>query len=426
MQYRTLAICLFSILCSLALQSCGLFKLQKDLEEITAELSIFTGVVQHDQAPGQAIVVLAKQHSDSGKYVISDYRFPDNNGLFSFQAQNGIYKLMAFIDQNADFIYQIGEPATVLAKAPLVNRLGDNSKTWKIDELTIDSTFGTRDLGIAIDVSSNGLTAIERTATTMGVGIDFNSPRFDEEAIAWGMWQPAQWFTKVGYGFYLTEPWGVEPKPLLVLIHGINSSPREFEPMLKQLDTSKYRVALFHYPSGLSIDDNAYILSQIINEMLIRAPSQDYVLLAHSMGGLLAKRLIHMQASAAQAQPLKNIISISTPWLGHKSAESGVERSPVMVPVWEDLSPSSRFIRLLGKYEIPQHIDYTMLFSHSGNSLLQSEQNDGSVSLESMLDPRMQDRAKSFVGVDADHVGIVSHERTVKFVQQALDALSQY
>ena len=84
------------------------------------------------------------------------------------------------------------------------------------------------------------------------------------------------------------------------------------------------------------------------------------------------------------------------------------------VPVWEDMAPSSRFIRLLGDYEIPEHIGYSLLFSHEGNRILQGEPNDGAVSIRSMLAPSMQDRADDLLGIDADHVGIISHPRTLE------------
>ncbi len=396
-------------------------KLEEDLAEITAQLSIYTGVVSHKGINGQAIAVLAIRDPETESYRVYDYRFPDSNGLFSFQAENGDYRLLAFVDQNRDFIFQPGEPAFELEQAPEINRLGADSKSWRISQLPITKSSQLRTPDLHINVSSAGLSAIERTATTMGVVIDFANPHFGAQAISWGMWEPARWFTEVGYGFYLLEPWGQDERPLLILVHGINSSPKEFQTLLKKVDTSAYRVGLFHYPSGLSIDDNSYILSQIINEMLIRAPGQEYILVAHSMGGLLSKRVIHMQGRAQQLLPLKHFVSISTPWLGHKSAESGVEHSPVKVPVWQDMAPSSRFIKLLGKYQIPEHVGYSLLFSHEGNSLLQGEPNDGSVSIRSMLDPRMQDRADDVFGIDADHVGIMSHRRTMDKIESVLD-----
>lgn len=404
-----------------SVQGCSLFKLEEDLVEITQQLSIYTGVVNHEGINGQAIAVLANRDNANEPYHLYDYRFPDKNGLFSFQVENGDYRLMAFIDQNKDLIYQQNEPAIELDSAPEINRLGDDSKEWRISTLNITRALSAHTLKLAIDVSSDGLSAIERTATTMGVGIDFSDSRFAAEAIEWGMWEPARWFTDVGYGFYLLEPWGQDNRPLLILVHGINSSPKEFQTMLEKMDTSDYRIGLFHYPSGLSIDDNAYLLSQIINEMLIRAPGQEYILLAHSMGGLLSKRVIHMQGRAQQLSPLKHFVSISTPWLGHKIAESGVQHSPVAVPVWQDMAPSSQFISLLGDYEIPEHIGYSLLFSHEGNSILQGEPNDGAVSIRSMLEPRMQDRADDLFGIDADHVGIMSHGRTIQKLNHILE-----
>ena len=207
-------------------QGCSLFKLEEDLVEITSQLSIFTGVVTHAGIEGQAIAVLASRDDAAEAYRLYDYRFPDNNGVFSFQAENGDYRLMAFIDQNDDFIYQPGEPAFELEYAPDVNRLGDDPKTWQISDLSFTQASSAHTLNLAIDVSSDGLSAIERTATTMGVGIDFFDSRFSAEAISWGMWEPARWFAEVGYGFYLLEPWGQDDRPLLILVHESSSMGR--------------------------------------------------------------------------------------------------------------------------------------------------------------------------------------------------------
>ncbi len=410
---------LASVLASLS--ACELLKLRDDLEQLYDSVSIISGQVE-SELKGQAIALLASQSASDGTLTALDYRFPDRSGRFNFQQVQGHYQLFAFLDQNGDFVYQTGEPVARANEPLRQNRLGTDSDAWQINRLQFTTQSTAERLPFNADVSVGGLQQFDRTVRNMGVPVDFNDPRFSAEAIASGMWEPSRWALEVGYGFYLTESWadGSNDRPLLIMVHGINGSPKVFEQLLEKLETAPYRIALYHYPSAMSIDDNAYVLSQIVDELLIRVPGQQYSVLAHSMGGLVAKRFIHMQHRAGNSDALQHFISISVPWLGHKVAETGLEYSPVEVPVWQDIAPSSRFIRLLRTFELPAPIDYTMLFSHEGNSLLQGEPNDGVVALRSQLDPLMQDRAQRLVGVDEDHVGILTHPRTIAAIEQAL------
>lgn len=457
---RLLALCMVVA----TLPSCTIFRLGKDLDVLYEGLAIVSGEIEVPAAMNPSssapIIVLLTQSGVPGSdasvgaasavaetdFRLVDYRFADGKNRFNFQAPTASaqgdadatsaeagnearttdYYLMAFIDLNRDFIYQPGEPAAMDREPAATNRLNTGRANWRFNHLEINAGETSRSsvpiLPIAADLSSKGLQKLERTATTMGVQVDFRSARFSREAVSLGMWEPTQWFLNVGYGFYLLEPWNEDdPKPLLLLVHGVNGSPRDFEPLLSALDTDDYRVALFHYPSGLRIEDNAYMLAQTMNDLAIRSPGQRFTLIGHSMGGLIAKRFIQMQAKSQQSDLLDRFISISTPWLGHGGAGAGVEYAPVVAPAWEDLAPGSAFLERIGAFELPEAIDYTLIFSHGGNTVMMPDGNDGVVSLDSQLTPDMQDRANTFVGVSQDHVGILSSPRTVEAIRAALD-----
>ena len=422
-RHRSPSLFLVPVFSLLVLSSCSMFRLGKDLDVLYAGLAIVSGEVHLETSTQGPVVVLLAQPPapDSDAFRLVDYRLADGKRRFNFQAPTGAYHLMAFVDANRDFIYQPGEPAAFWTDPAQVNRLDTARQDWAFNRLTIPNAAAAP-LPLEADLTPRGLARLERTATTMGTVIDFGSARFDPEAVALGMWEPTKWFLEVGYGFYLLEPWAEgEDKPLLLFVHGINGSPRNFETLLSQLDTDAYRVALFHYPSGLRLEDNAYMLSQTMNELSIRSPGQRYTLIGHSMGGLIAKRFMQMQARSKQAGLLEGFISISTPWIGHGGAGAGVEYSPVVAPAWGDLAPGSPFLTELAAFELPEEIDYTLIFSHGGNSVLMPDGNDGVVSMDSQLDPAMQDRADQFIGVSQDHVGILSSPRTAAAVRAALE-----
>lgn len=54
--------------------------------------------------------------------------------------------------------------------------------------------------------------------------VDFDDPRFSTQRTAQGAWQPLDFLSEVGYGLYVLEP-GPDKEPI-VLLHGINDSPR--------------------------------------------------------------------------------------------------------------------------------------------------------------------------------------------------------
>ena len=75
---------------------------------------------------------------------------------------------------------------------------------------------------------------------------------------------------EVDYGFCLLDNWDTTAdKPMLIFVHEINGSPRDCMRTVKKLDASDLNVALYHYPSGLGIDDNALVLAQVMNEIQI-------------------------------------------------------------------------------------------------------------------------------------------------------------
>ncbi len=165
------------------------------------------------------------------------------------------------------------------------------------------------------------------------------------------------------------------------------------------------------------------MLSQVMSELFVQTPKQEYSLIAHGLGGLISKRALQMQEDAGHAHRIQKFISIFVSWSGHKGAAAGAEYSPVVAPVWEDLAPKSRFLSSLSEYTLPPQIDYTLFFSHGGSRRLSADSNDGAVSLDSQLDPGMQDRANQLIGVSQDHAGILRDQRTLTALDNLLDGV---
>jgi hypothetical protein len=133
------------------------------------------------------------------------------------------------------------------------------------------------------------------------------------------------------------------------------------------------------------------------------------------MGGLVAGGLINNQIESGNAKHLRLLVTLSTPWGGHELAASGVANSPVVIPSWYDMVPGSPYQEAIFRQNLPDHLEYHLLFSHRGKFNVISRGNtDGAVSLKSQLIYPAQQRALHIRGYDEDHVGILSSPQVIE------------
>jgi pimeloyl-ACP methyl ester carboxylesterase len=139
---------------------------------------------------------------------------------------------------------------------------------------------------------------------------------------------------------------------------------------------------------------------------------------AHSMGGLVAREFINIQHS--HKTPLvDSFISISTPWNGHATAASGVKYAPVVIPVWRDMVPGSPFLKKLVADPL-QNIPHYLLFGFKGSSKVAGQTSDGVVTIRSQLRPVTQEQAQLVRGFDEDHVSILENTDVSALINRIL------
>ena len=110
---------------------------------------------------------------------------------------------------------------------------------------------------------------------------------------------------------------------------------------------------------------------------------------------------------------VKLFVSISTPWGGEQRAKTGVEHSPAVIPSWKDMEPDSDFIREVFARKLPDKMRYYLFFGHKGGGSLFRQNNDNTVTLESMLDPRAQAGALKVIGFNEDHISILNSTEVI-------------
>ena len=117
-------------------------------------------------------------------------------------------------------------------------------------------------------------------------------------------------------------------------------------------------------------------------------------------------------------------ITLSTPWEGHPGAMVGLDRSPVVLPCWYDMSPGSPYITSLSNTPLSPGIRHYLLFGYQGKSAIFTEGNtDGTLPLASMLSLEMQENATKVYGFNENHAGILTSPDVASRLNRILSLL---
>ncbi len=116
------------------------------------------------------------------------------------------------------------------------------------------------------------------------------------------------------------------------------------------------------------------------------------------------------------------IISISTPWGGHKAAESGIRHLKKPVPSWLDVRPGSDFLLRLYATPLPMGTTHDLIYgSIDGGPFWIKEMNDGVVTVESETDLRVEKSTTSIKHLFHEHVAILNQSETLDLVLSKLN-----
>ena len=196
------------------------------------------------------------------------------------------------------------------------------------------------------------------------------------------------------YGLQLEENWELAAPelPLVVLIHGYNSSPEKNEGLLQVIRQHGYPTAGFAYPNDFHVFDSAQRLSTELSNFKKTHANRRLVLVSHSMGGLVALECLEN----AQLNPgnVDRLIMIAPPtqgtmlarvavatdiwehWLGRSNGGPWARwRDSVVDGLGEaadDLVPGSPFLTRLNSRQRNPNIEYT-IFLGTGAGVAQAE-----------------------------------------------------
>jgi pimeloyl-ACP methyl ester carboxylesterase len=273
-------------------------------------------------------------------------------GFWYARLAPGCYGVAAFEDANEDTRYS-DEPALRAADPARMFELAEGERREGIDlaippdgRLAVDAADPLELLVRDLRVRSHDeqlFVSLDSVAVEGGLA-QLSDPRFGPENGKLGYFDFAEFAFRVGPGIYFLEDHDPRRIPVL-FVHGALGYPQEFAALVAGLDRSRYEPWIFFYPSGARLGVVSDFLSQLVTRLRLRLGFREMVVVAHSMGGLVARSFILKHHAQARVDPVKLFVAISTPWGGVESAEKGVERLPIVVPSWRDVATGSAFLR---------------------------------------------------------------------------------
>jgi pimeloyl-ACP methyl ester carboxylesterase len=401
-------------------------KQRRQLEKNPADLSLARdyapqdcfGLVGRIQLPAQTHPLLAAAFSHEKPTSLVGWATVDlKRGYFAILLPSGRYDLLFFTDQNGDGLYLTGE---VVGRTPADSPI-------LVDATTAADGIAVEAPAVAIDVAARSEAPIPiRVAVNPqpSVVASVDDPIFSAELGPLGVYNPSgflartqRWLFSIGTPDFT--------KTQVVLVHGINGTPRDFRALIAALDPDRYEVWLFYYPSGLSLEQLGNALASAVRRLVegSGAPAVRLAIVAHSLGGLVGRRAVNQLCADGRPAYLRLYVSFDTPYGGVESAAGAVRRGTEMVPSWIDVAAGSPFLTRLHATPLPPDLPFHLFFGWGdGRGSGPSPAGDGTISLTSQLDPRVQDAATAMNGFGATHVGILSDPKALAALSRALEA----
>jgi pimeloyl-ACP methyl ester carboxylesterase len=414
-----------------------MFQTVREQQQKIAALCTISGTVRAEKPSQSPMIVGLVRHMYGDVTELENFRLFDHfvvegGALWFFKVSPGVYGLAAFIDSNADLIYQAGEPFLRVDPQRLIDCASGEDK--RDIALVIPQNGKPRVAGDIEITELQARTVHDQFAASLGlltaVGAitTLDDPRFGRENTATGIWAPFDFVFKFRPGVYFLEAYHPGKTPVL-FVHGMNGSPIDFRFLISQLDVNKFQSWVYYYPSGVSLKLSAEELSQIIDKLRLLYGFKRLVVVGHSMGGLVSRYFILRNLEGSQHAEIPLFVTIATPWGGHRSAELGVKYAPAVVRSWYDMAPGSRYVRELFYREpdtlhkrrpLPQSVAFHMLITFNRNSASFGESDDRVVTVASQLRTEAQEEARRIYGFDLTHTGVLHDQAVAKLLNEIL------
>ncbi len=402
----------------LLLNSCATLNLlSRDVRAMDRDTKIF-GSVTGTKTRVEKVLVLKKSTTGEG-FTVADSVKPNGMGDFAFLLPREQSYYLAAVAK--------GGSRKTDGKHELIGIAGNRAMKeipWREDSekqeivLKLTPTLNreaptARDVAKAVDAWKPG-SAGGSVPIACGDVVSLKNPAFNVENGNKGLWAPLTAARLYGLGIYFLQPYQPAKIPV-ILVHGIGGTPRIWEPLIASLDKKIYQPWIFSYPSGLPIEDSAKALADLTHRLQGHHHFKKSHVVAHSMGGLVARRAVQMILNEKRETYITSLTTISTPWNGVTSTVLGTLGLPVPVPCWFDLKPDGKFVGKILSDPLP--VPHLLISTEKSRFRFALERkNDGSVSVASQSDPRAVSQATAHLMIHENHDGVLASSEALRAV----------
>jgi pimeloyl-ACP methyl ester carboxylesterase len=246
----------------------------------------------------------------------------------------------------------------------------------------------------------------------LGAVVSLDDPRFGPESGEYGIWQPLRWPQRFPMGVFFVEAWDPTRVPVL-FVYGIGGYPQQLRRFAELLDGTRFQAWFVSYPTGLPIVMVSDWLRRALDELHAQLGFERLCLVAHSMGGLVARDLLGSYDDDAY---VRGLTTIATPFEGLGSAAFGVSWSPAVAPAWRDLAPGSELLTHLFDRPGPRGAQRDLVFLFEPGT-----DGDGVVPLRSQLRAEAQAETRHRMGFALQHAAALQSRDVWDFVASGLE-----
>jgi len=142
---------------------------------------------------------------------------------------------------------------------------------------------------------------------------------------------------KTDFGIHPDKDWQKAPldQPLVIVIHGLQSSPSKIDDVCKEFRKVGMPCGVFQYPNDQPLADSAKLLSDELEKIARAQPDRRVALVTHSMGGLIARAVV--EDDELDRGNVSHLMMVAPPNQGSQLAQFAFSLE------------ISEFVRVLGK-----------------------------------------------------------------------------
>ena len=283
---------------------------------------------------GAVRAIVMEWDRSAGKVLSGDRINVGDSGLFAFVVNKpDNCHVCAFADRNSNDRYDPGEPAWIYGgsdpkpvvfdgesrRSEVKGRLSNSARLP--DDAIREAREFIGDRKLEDVITAQGATL------ALGEVVDPAEQRFAATTGREGMWTPASFAFKGGLGIYFLDHYDPGKIPVL-FVYGAAGSPQDSSEFFKRIDRRRYQPWFYVYPTGARLERAANVLNEGIKGLHAMHRFRRLHVVAHSMGGLVARRAVMKNVLEDGNGYINRLVTISSPFGGHEAAEMGVEMAP--------------------------------------------------------------------------------------------------